>query len=60
MLFQKLAKTPTEDGHKNYQSKHCNIDQKDEETKDDRRRGGGTNFILRTKEQKTRLILHEH
>jgi hypothetical protein len=26
----------------------------------DRRRGGGTNFILRIKEEETRLILHEH
>ena len=28
-----------------------NIDQKDEGTRDDRGRGGGTNFILRIKEQ---------
>ena len=27
---------------------------------DDRRRDGGTNFILRIKEQGTRLTLHEH
>ena len=27
---------------------------------DDRRRDGGTNFILRIKEQETRLTLHEH
>jgi hypothetical protein len=33
---------------------------KDEETWDDRGRDGGTNFILRIKEQETRLILHEH
>ena len=26
----------------------------------DRRRDGGTNFILRIKEQETRLTLHEH
>jgi len=26
---------------------------------DDRRRDGGTNFILRIKEQETRLTLHE-
>jgi hypothetical protein len=26
----------------------------------DEGRDGGTNFILRTKEQETRLILHEH
>ena len=27
---------------------------------DERRRDGGTNFILRIKEQETRLTLHEH
>ena len=27
---------------------------------DDRRRDGGTNFILRIKEQETRLTLNEH
>ena len=27
---------------------------------DDRRRNGGTNVILRIKEQETRLTLHEH
>jgi len=27
---------------------------------DDRRRDGGTNFILRIKEQETRLTLYEH
>ena len=27
---------------------------------DDRRRDGGTNFILRIKEQETRLTLQEH
>jgi len=27
---------------------------------DDRKRDGGTNFILRIKEQETRLTLHEH
>jgi len=43
-----------------YQNKHYNIDQKDEGTLDDRRRDEGTNFILRIKEQETRLILHEH
>ena len=36
------------------------IDQKDEGTQDDRRRNGGTNFILRIKEQETRLNVHEH
>jgi hypothetical protein len=43
-----------------YQSKHYNIEQKDEETLDDRGRDGGTNCILRTKEKETRLTLHEH
>ena len=33
---------------------------KDEGTLDDRRRDGGTKFILRFKEQETRLTLHEH
>jgi len=42
-----------------YQNKNYNINQKDEETQDDRGRDGGTNFILRTKEQETRLTLHE-
>ena len=33
----------------------------DEDTKDDRRRNGGTNFILRIyKEQESNLILPEH
>ena len=31
-----------------------------EDNKDDRRRDGGTNFILRIKEQETCLTLHEH
>ena len=43
-----------------YQNKHYNINQKDEETLDDRGRDGGTNFILRIKEQETRLTLQEH
>ena len=38
-----------------YQNKHYNINQKD-----DRERDGGTNFILRIKEQETRLALQEH
>ena len=33
--------------------------QKDEATQDDPGRDGGTNFILRMKEQETRLTLHE-
>ena len=45
---------------RDYQSKHYNINQKDEGTWDDRRRDGGTNFILRIKEQETRLILQKH
>ena len=36
------------------------MDQKDEGTLDDRRRDGGTNFILRIKGQETRLNLQEH
>ena len=32
----------------------------EEGTQDDRGRDGGTNFILRIKEQETRLNLHEH
>ena len=46
--------TPTD-----YQNKHYNINQKDEGTLDDRGRDGGTNFILRIKEQETRLTLQE-
>jgi len=36
------------------------MDQKHEETLDDRGRDGGTNFILKIKERETRLTLHEH
>jgi hypothetical protein len=36
------------------------MDQKDKVTWDDRGRDGRTNFILRIKEQATRLTLHEH
>ena len=43
-----------------YQNKHYNINQQDEGTQDDRGRDGGTNFILRIKEQETRLTLQEH
>ena len=43
-----------------YQNKHYNINQKNEGTQDDRGRDGGTNFILRIKEQETRLTLQEH
>ena len=38
-----------------YQNKHYNVNQKD-----DRGRDGGTNIILRIKEQETRLTLQEH
>jgi hypothetical protein len=58
-----VATTRTEDGHK-YNTKTSatipRINQKDEETEDNRGRDGGTNFILRIKEQETRLILHEY
>jgi hypothetical protein len=43
-----------------YQNKHYNIDKKDEGTLDDQGRDGRTNFILRIKEQETRLTLHGH
>ena len=43
-----------------YQNKHYSINQKDEGTQDDRGRDGGTNFILRIKEQETHLTLQEH
>ena len=39
---------------------HYNINQKDEGTQDDRGRDGGTNFILRIKQQETRLTLQKH
>jgi len=56
-----VATTRTEDGHKcNTKNKHHNINQKDEGTWDDRGRDGGTKFILRIKEQETRLNLQEH
>ena len=43
-----------------YQNKHYNINQKDEGTQDDPGRHEGTSFILRIKEQETRLTLQEH
>jgi len=43
-----------------YQNKRYNINQKKGGTQDDQERDGETNFILRIKEQETRLILHEH
>jgi hypothetical protein len=36
------------------------MEQKDEGSWDDQGRDGGTNFILRIKEQETSLSLHEH
>ena len=45
---------------RDYQNKYCNINQKEEGIQDDRGRDGGTNFILRIKEQETRLTLQEH
>ena len=41
-------------------SEKYSINEKDEGTWDDRGRDGGTNFILRIKEQETRLTLQEH
>ena len=38
----------------------ANTDQKEDVTLDDRRRDGGTNSTLRTKEQGTHLTLNEH
>ena len=55
LLHVQRMKTQTE-----YQNKHYNINQKDVGTQDDRGRDGGTNFILRIKEQETRLNLQEH
>ena len=46
--------------HTDYLNKHHNINEKDEETQDDRGRDGETNFMLRMKEQETRLTLQEH
>ena len=43
-----------------YKNKHCDIDQKDEGTQDDRRRDGGTSSTLRIKEQGTHLTLNEN
>ena len=43
-----------------YQNKQYNIILSDEGTQDDRGRDGGTNYILRIKEQETRLNIHEH
>ena len=43
-----------------YKYEYYIMNQKDEETQDDRARDGGTNFILRIKEQETCLTLQEH
>jgi len=42
------------------QDRHWNTDQKEDGTLDDRRRDGGTNATLRTKEQEKHLTLNEH
>ena len=55
-----MDKTCTEETQRDHQNKHYNINQKDEGTLDGRGRDGGTNFILRIKEQETRLTLQEH
>jgi hypothetical protein len=55
-----LAATRTEDGHKQNTKTSTAIDRKVEGTWDDRGRDGGTNFILKIKEQETCLTLHEH
>ena len=41
-------------------TQHYNINRKDEGTQDDLGRDGGTNCILRIKEQETCLTLQEH
>ena len=43
-----------------YQNKHYSIDRKDEGTRDDQGRDGGTNFILRINKRITLLTLQEH
>jgi len=53
-----VATTRTEDGHKQNTKTSTTISTKRTKEKDDRGRDGGTNFILRIKEQETRL--HEH
>ena len=50
----KVATTFTEDGHR-LPKQALQYKPKDEETQDDRGRDGGTNFILRIKEQETCL-----
>jgi len=43
-----------------YEAEYLNTDQKEDGALDDRRRDGGTNSTLRTKEQGTHLNLNEH
>jgi len=50
----------TEDGHKENTQTSTKISTKMAKKQDVRRRDGRTNFILRIKEQETRLNLHEH
>ena len=58
---EKVATTRTEDGHKQTAKTGTEIhDQKEDGTLDDRRKDGGTNSTLRTKEQGTHLTLNEH
>ena len=56
----KVTTTRTEDGHKQNTKTSLQYKPKGRRTQDDRGRDGGTNFILRIREQETRLILHEH
>jgi len=56
-----VTTTCTEDGHKQTTKTSTTIQtKKDEGTLDDRGRDGGTKFILRIKEEETRLTLQEH
>ena len=52
-----MATTRTEDGQKQTSKTGT---EKEDGTLDDRRRDGGTNSTLRTKEQGTHLTLNEH
>jgi hypothetical protein len=55
-----VATTRTEDGHNRLPKQTLQYKPNDEVTQGDRRRDGGTNIILRIKEQEIRLNLHEH
>jgi len=44
----------------NLEARHWNTDEKEDRTLDDRRRDGGTNSTLKTKEQGMHLTLNEH